>query len=167
MVTMNFHPSEIRTLIRIVTKRTGHPIRDEDLEQQAALKVIEAFTRLQHVDHPRALLLKIVEDTVRDYWRTRRTTEDLSTIDERFVAERPAYENDLDLQRRLEVLNRALDRLPQGARALLDLFYKDGQPVREIARLRSKSVSAVKMELLRARQSLARIVRSMGDKKSR
>jgi RNA polymerase sigma factor (sigma-70 family) len=164
---MNFDPAEIRTLIRAETRRTGAPVHDEDLEQDVALHAIEAFHRLNRVNHPRALLMKIVRDAVHDHWRRRRLSEDLDGIDERFVSHRPAFESDLDRERRVELLHHALDRLSSAKRTLLDLFYMHDYSISQIAKLRKKSISAVKMDLLRSRQSLARIVRSLATKKSR
>src|SRR5205809_8074473 len=126
---MNLDPVEIRILVRAVTKHTGTPIYDPDLEQDIALHALEAFERLDHVTHPRALLMKIVRDTVRDHWRRRRTSEDLDTIDERFIAHMPEIESDLDRCKRTELLRRALDRLSQPRRAVLDLFYVDDHSI--------------------------------------
>ena len=164
---MIFDPGEIRALIHLATKRTGTPVHDEDLEQEVALHALEAFRRLNNVTYPRALLMKIVEDAVRDHWRRRRTPEDLASIDERFVSQVPAFESNLDHQRRLELLRRALDRLPTAKRKMLELFYLSDHSILEIAALQGRSVSAVKMELARSRRSLARIFRLLGDKKPR
>lgn len=164
---MEINPVEIRTLVHIATRRTGVPLHDEDLEQEAALNALEAFSRLDHIPHPRALLMKIVFDTVRDHWRRRRPLEDLDSIDARFIAQLPTFESDLDFQRRLELLREGLAELPASSRSLLHLFYMDDHSIPIIARLQSKSISAVKMELLRARHRLARIVRSLATKKSR
>ena len=161
---MIFNPSDIRTLIHVATKRTGTPIHDEDLEQDIALHVLEAYLRLREVTHPRALLMKIVLDSVRDYWRRRRSPEELDNIDERFISESPAYESNLDHQRRVELLRRALDRLPKAKRALLELFYVSDHSISEIAALQGRSTSAVKMELARSRQSLSRIYFSIAKK---
>src|SRR5439155_686414 len=120
---MIFNPSDIRALIHMATRRTGAPVHDEDLEQDIAVHVIEAFQRLRNVAHPRGLLIKIVQDSVRDYWRRKRSPEDLGNIDERFISQAPEFETNLDQQRRLELLHRALDRLPATKRTLLELFY--------------------------------------------
>jgi DNA-directed RNA polymerase specialized sigma24 family protein len=40
----------------------------------------------------------------------------------------------------------------------LDLFYVEERSVAEIAGLQNKSISAVKMDLLRARRTLARLM---------
>ena len=164
---MNFDPADIRTLIRVATRRTGTPLHDEDLEQDVALHALEAFHRLAAVAHPRALLMKIVRDAVRDYWRRRRLSEDLEDINERFLAHEPEFELDLDRGRRADLLRRALAKLPAPKRTLLELFYIHDHSIQQIAKLHGKSISAVKMDLLRSRQSLARIVRSLASKKSR
>ena len=164
---MNLDPVEIRTLIHVATKRTGSPLHDEDLEQDVALHALEAVQRLGHVTHPRALLMKIVRDSVRDYWRRRRPLENLDAIDERFVAHMPEFESDLDCLRRLELLRRALVRLSESKRLVLDLFYLRDHSIAQIAEIQSRSISAVKMNLARSRRSLAQLVRSLAKKKSR
>src|SRR5262245_61055768 len=130
---MKFDPADIRTLIHVATKRTGTPVHDEDLEQDVALRALEAFHRLDRVTYPRALLMKIVNDAVRDHWRRRRPCEDLDDIQERLVAHLPALESHIDSERRLALLRRALDRLPLAKRALVELFYVHDCSIREIA----------------------------------
>jgi RNA polymerase sigma factor (sigma-70 family) len=164
---MNINPAEIRSLIHMATRRTGTPVHDEDLEQDVALHAIEAFRRLDSVRHPRALLMKIVCDAVRDHWRRRKSAEDLADIDERFLSHIPSLESEIDRGRSLALLHRALGRLPAPKRELLDLFYIQDHSIPAIAALQGRSVSAVKMELARSRRSLARIVRSFADKKTR
>ena len=161
---MIFNPSEIRALIHHATRRTGTPVHDEDLEQDVALRALEASQRLQEITHPRALLIKIVRDSVRDYWRRKRTTEELAAVDERFIADVPAFESKLDHNRRLEVLRRALNQLPPPKRRLLELFYLNDQSIPEIAAIQGRSISAVKMELARSRRSLSRIFFSISNK---
>ena len=164
---MNLNPVEIRALIHVITKCTGSPLHDEDLEQDVALQALEAVRRLEHVTHPRALLMKIVRDRVRDYWRRRRPLENVDSIDERFVAHMPEFETDLDCRRRLELLRRALDRLSESKRLVLDLFYLRDYSIQQIAEIQNRSISAVKMDLVRSRRSLAQIVRFLANKKSR
>src|SRR5262245_48115152 len=154
---MFFDPAEIRALIHVATKRTGTPVHDEDLEQDVVLHALEAFQRLRQVAYPRALLMKIVSDSVRDYWRRKRSLEDLAAIDERFVSHVPPLESNLDQERRLDQLRRALDRLPAAKRRLLELFYIGDHSIPQIAAMQGRSISAVKMDLARSRRSLSRI----------
>jgi RNA polymerase sigma-70 factor, ECF subfamily len=160
---MIFNPSDIRTLIHVATRKTGTPVHDEDLEQDVALRALAAFRRLDEVTHPRALLMKIVRDTLRDHWRKKRHSEELSEVDERITAFMPAVESRLDLEKQLEQLRLSLRRLPAAKRALLELFYIKDHSIREIAASQNRSISAVKMELARARRSLFRIFRSLSN----
>ena len=163
---MNLNPIEIRNLVHMATKRTGTPLHDEDLEQDVALHALEAFQRLPEVTHPRALLMKIVHDAVRDHWRRRRLSEDIESVDSRFIAQIPEFEFDLDARRQLELLRRAMDRLAQSKRAVLELFYLHEHSIQEIAGIQQRSISAVKMDLTRSRRSLARIVQILATKRS-
>jgi RNA polymerase sigma factor (sigma-70 family) len=161
---MNIDPNEIHLLVRIATRRTGRVLHDEDLNQDATLKAVEAFRRQFEVKHPRAFLRKVVLDAVSDHWRRRRPAEDLSEVDESRLAEIPRFEERLDAQRRLDLLRRAISQLDDGKKGLLDLFYMQELTVAEIASLRNKSVSAVKMELLRARRTLIKLVSELADR---
>src|SRR5205823_110720 len=163
---MNFSLADIRTLLHAATRRTGTPVRDEDLEQEIALHAICAFRRLGHVSHPYGLLMKIVNDKVRDHWRRRHWFEHIDSVDERFTSRSPDFEVMIDVRRRLDLLECALTRLPSEKRILMELFYEHEHSIPEIAKLQKRSVSAVKMELRRSRQALARIVRLLATKKS-
>ena len=169
MVTlkMEINPADIRTLIHIVTRKTGPPLHDEDLEQDVALRALEAVHRLKKIAYPKALLMKIVRDAVRDHWRRRRTSEGLNGIDERFLAHMPEFETEVDRRRLLDLVRRSIEQLPSSKRLLIDLFYHQDCSVADIARLQARSLSAVKMDLARCRRMLARIVRSGAIKKSR
>ena len=162
---MNIDPSEIRVLVRIATRRTGVPLNDEDLNQDATLKAVEAFRKQFEVRYPRAFLRKIVTDAVRDHWRKRRTTEDLDTVDERHFAYIPDFEDDLDRRSQADLLRLALDRLDNAKRTVVDLFYLEECSVAEIARIQRKSISAVKMDLFRARRLLVKIVEGFAKKR--
>jgi RNA polymerase sigma factor (sigma-70 family) len=162
---MNFDPCEIQLLVRIATQRTGHPLHDEDLNQEATLKAVEAFRKRFDVRYPHAFLRKIVWDAVCDHWRRRRSVEDLSTVDEQHLSESPSFEERLDRERRLDLLRRGMLQLDAGKRMTMELFYVEEQSIAEIARVQRKSPSAVKMELLRARRLLVKIVERLAERK--
>jgi RNA polymerase sigma-70 factor (ECF subfamily) len=163
---MQINPADIRLMVRVATQRTGTPLHDEDLEQDAMVKALEALRRRRDIRHPRAFLMKVVNDAVSDYWRRRRTMESLDLADDRFVS-LPEFEDRIDRIRREELLQRALRRLDPGKRAILDSHYSDGCTIAEIACRLNRSQSAVKMELMRTRRILAGIVRTLAAKKSR
>jgi len=62
----------VRSVIRFATRRTGSAIHDEDLEQEALLRILQAIHRRSRIEYPKALVVKIVRDTVADHWRQRR-----------------------------------------------------------------------------------------------
>ena len=162
---MEINPADIRAMVRVVTKRA--PGIDEDLEQEAALRAFEAVHKGTEVRHPRAFLMKIVHDTVVDHWRRRRLLENIADVDETRFAQPCRAEDDLDRRRLSDALRLALDELDSGKRATIDLYYREDFSIAEIAARQSKSASAVKMELLRARRVLSRKVVSLMKKKSR
>ncbi len=155
---MNFTPMQIRTIVRAITKQTGTPLHDEDLEQEAALRAVEAFGRNRVIEHPRAFLTKIVRDAVHDHWRRRRPSENIDTIDQRLLSESPAFEELIDKGRRAQMLHRAIQRLCPRKRSRWQLFYEQDRSILEIARDQGRTISAVKMDLLRTRHELARIL---------
>ena len=161
------NPAEVRELIRIATRRTGAPVFDEDLTQEVSLRALEAMRRAGHIEHPRAFLMKIVSDAVRDHWRKRRPVEALDAIDERLVCVRPDFEGSLDFARRSAALNHALAGLELSKRRLINLYYDEGLSVAEIARLQNRSIPSVKMALCRIRREIAGKVGIRPHKKSR
>jgi RNA polymerase sigma-70 factor (ECF subfamily) len=163
---MNIDASEIRMLIRLVTQRTGSPVHDDDLTQEVTLKVVEACRKQPEIRHPRAFLMKVVRDAVHDYWRRRRVVFDISTIDESRFAELPNFEGELDRRRQTDLLRRALLQMESSKRSTLELFYSNDCSIAEISRIRGKSESAIKTELMRTRRALAEIVRDLAKKKS-
>src|SRR5262245_5306369 len=162
---MHIDPSEIRIMVRAATRRTGAPVHDEDLEQDAMLRALQACRRQSEIRHPRAFLMKVVRDVVRDHWRRRRSFH-VAAIDESHFAQLPCFEDELDRKRRHELLRRALQQIDREKRTVLDLFYGESRTIAEIARCTNKSTSAVKMQLLRARRSLAEIVSALSREKS-
>jgi RNA polymerase sigma factor (sigma-70 family) len=155
---MQFDPSVIRTIVRCETQRTGAPLHDEDLEQDAALKACEAFQRQFDVRHPRAFLHKVVVDAIRDHWRRRRPFRHLEGLNETLLAMPPRLDERLDQQRRIDLIRQALRQLDTAKRSTLELFYLEELSVADIALKQKRSVSAVKMELVRARRLLGRIL---------
>lgn len=166
-----FSAGDVRELVRQALARTGDPIFDEDLLQEAHLRALDAFQRAGHVEFPRAFLTKVVCDTVCDHWRRAHLVQarsaDLDGIDPRFIRVQPCFEDDLDRKRRAKVLREAVARLTPSQQRLLNLHYDEGLTLVQISRRHRMSISAVKMQLLRTRRRLVQIVRTISLKKSR
>src|SRR6185436_10047794 len=101
----------------------------------------------------------IVWDVVRDHWRKRRTLEDIDTVDEQHLCIRPQLEDDLDRQRQNLLLRDAMMKLPPPRQKVLRSFYEEDLSIAEIAARENRTRSAVKMDLLRARRHLARMMK--------
>jgi len=138
--------------------RTIYGESNPDLEQEAFLRTLEAFRRAVRVEHPRALIWKIVRDTVADHWRARlrHQWDNVESVPEQVFAEFPDFEEDLDRQRREVWLEDAILSLGCDIRGPIYLFYMENYTIRTIARIYRKTPSAVKMALHRGRQRLSR-----------
>ena len=151
--------SYIRAVIRYATMRTGLPVLDEDLEQEAMLRVLRATQRIPHIKHPKAFVGKVVGDTVKDFWRKKRRLESPHLIPDQCLSFQQSFESRLDQARSHAELRRCLDRLPSKVRRALELFYIQDCSVREVATALAVSHSAAKMTLLRGRQELRRMMK--------
>jgi len=116
---MEFSAADVKVMLRGVAGRN-----DEDLEQEATLRAMQAFRGTAGaVRYPKAFLRKIVHDTVIDHWRRRRTYEDLDTVDEARLSQPCTAEVDLDRRRQREALRQAMTALDASKRATVNLFY--------------------------------------------
>lgn len=66
---------------------------------------------------------------------------------------------------KIETLKKVLDELPVGDRILLEMKYRDGQQIKEIAALLNKSDSAIKMKLKRAKAKANKIKRRLEEER--
>jgi len=64
---------------------------------------------------------------------------------------------------KIDMLKKVLAELPAGDRILLEMKYKEGQQIKEIAALLDKSDSAIKMKLKRAKAKAKKIKKSLED----
>src|SRR5438128_11752179 len=101
---MTVDPIQVRQFIRFATLRTGNAIFDDDLTQEACMRALDAFRRTRDVAHPRAFLMKIVCDTVRDHWRRRRPADRIDSVDERFLCFTPDLDTVIDRDRQSDLL---------------------------------------------------------------
>lgn len=64
---------------------------------------------------------------------------------------------------KIDMLKKVLKELPAGDRILLEMKYKEGQQIKEIAELLNKSDSAIKMKLKRAKAKAQKIKKSLEE----
>ena len=94
-------------------------------------------------------------------WRKRQSRDRLVLDDELFnaLADRMTAET-ASPSRRLDALEKCLNKLPQESRALVDARYVNGDPVQDIAGRLGRSVNVVSVTLFRIRKALLDCVRS-------
>lgn len=148
----------IRSVIRLATMRTGIPVLDNDLEQEALLRVLLASRRTSNIEYPKAFVAKIVRDTVQDYWRKHRRFENLDSIPEQVLSYRPTIEVHIDRERQRERLFQCLGRLSLKTRQAIELFYLNECSIDDLAASFHFSRSAAKMTLLRGRRELRKMM---------
>ncbi len=76
-----------------------------------------------------------------------KATKNFVLYDERFTGYEINFENKIDL-------DRMLAKLPTEEQEIFNLYYIDGYKIKEIAKIKKKSLSAIKMNLFRLRKKL-------------
>ena len=149
-------PEYAKSLVRLMASCITS-VLVEDLAQEALLKGVRAFQR-NHVEHPSAFFTKIVRDTVSGHWRRERVWLPLESIDPRKHNHVLHIEERIDLDKRIEQMREALRHLSHHERQLIHLFYGEGLSLGQLSAMSGKSISALKMTLLRARTKIRRTI---------
>jgi RNA polymerase sigma factor (sigma-70 family) len=88
-------------------------------------------------------------------------SEDVSKISKETEVEVP---DSVLLEMKKERLEKVLERLPPGDRAILEMKYSDDLPIKDIGDILGKTESAIKMQIMRAKQkSMALYKEFYGD----
>lgn len=131
-------------LYRFCLVQTGNPQDAEDALQEVLCKRLCRAPAFSGAEQERSWLFRVAVNQCRDMLRRRRRAGEVPLTEDI-----PLAEEDLGLWS----LVRAL---PEPQRAAIHLHYGEGWSVEETARILGVSVSAVKMRLLRGRESLRR-----------
>lgn len=125
----------------------GSPADADDAVQEVFLRLFRRSAPLQGEEHLRRWLLRVTanycKDVLKSPWRRRRVS--LAEVPD----EAPAFRREEERE-----LYEAVMALPEKYRAVLDLFYYEDLPVKEIARALGLSDTAVTTRLSRARALL-------------
>jgi RNA polymerase sigma factor (sigma-70 family) len=129
-------------------------VRDVAESHDVAQEVfLTAWTKITALDNPASFgpwIRQITRNTALTTYRSRQRREQRVVSDEEGVAS--AVVEDPHLEREEQrLVQEALDALPDEARDVMILFYREGQSVRQVAELLELSEAAVKKRLSRAR----------------
>ncbi len=131
-------------LLRLSLVMLGNEADAEDAVQETVIKYMLCAPDFKNNEHEKAWLIKVITNKCRDMLRYK-SAHPLVDIEQ--LSELPAYSSDSSI---LE----ALMELPEKFRLVLLLYYVEGYSAKEIAQIIGRSVSAVKMRLMKGRKLL-------------
>lgn len=163
-------------------KQTAYAVRDDhaalDIVQDAMLKLAESYCQRPVAEYP-MLFQRILQNTMRDYWRRQKVrnlwTSLLSSFGaghddedhdplEMLSGEDDADEPDIQLERSqtIAIIEEALQKLPARQREAFVLRYWEDMDVAETAAAMRCSQGSVKTHCSRAVHALASILEKQG-----
>lgn len=122
----------------------GNPHDVQDVLQEVLIRYMEKAPAFTSVDHEKAWLLRVTSNCCKDCLRFRKRQ---SCLDPKQLQEYLSANEDRQLLQELYTL-------PAKWKTVLLLYYFEGYPVKEIAKILKLSESAVKKRLQRAREAL-------------
>jgi len=133
---------------------TGNPHEAEDLLQEVSVALWEGFERFDEKRSFTGWALGIARHKVID-WRGRRgRREAVLALDVLDAIGCTALEESELLAERRSALHRCIDALPAHLRDMVELRYRDGLPLEDLAARIRRNVGAIQMALVRVRRSL-------------
>ena len=173
----------LRAVERRAFKQTVYAVRDDhaalDIVQDAMLKLAEKYADKTAAEYP-MLFQRILQNTMRDYWRRQKvrnlwTTllssfgagqdgeddhDPLDTIDVEDEGTNPAIQ--LERSQTMKIIEKALEKLPARQREAFVLRYWEDMDVAETAEMMGCSQGSVKTHCSRAVHTLASLLEKQG-----
>lgn len=154
---MNNEISSYKAIVRAVIKKiTGN--YNEDLEQEAYLKIWQNQSSYQEKGKKSAWLGMLTANLCRDYLKSRFNKYNDSTLQGEIIEKvsvTPKYEEKIDKKKRQKIILKAVDELPKELRQVIILYEFEEKPYKEIADKLKIAEGTVKSRLFNARKILA------------
>ncbi len=125
-----------------------------DMVQDSFVKAYGSLAQCQERDRFGAWLFRIMKNRCRDYLAEHRRRDVPLEPDAPFASTRDDPERDLERKRMRSAVERALGELPDAHREAFLLKHVEGLSYDEMAARLGDGVSALKMRVMRARESL-------------
>jgi RNA polymerase sigma-70 factor, ECF subfamily len=173
----------LRDVERRAFKQTVYAVRDDhaalDIVQDAMLKLAEKYADKPVSEYP-MLFQRILQNTMRDYWRRQKVRNLWTTLLSSFGAGKDGEEDhdpldsidvedegtnpaiQLERSQTLQLIEKALEKLPARQREAFVLRYWEDMDVAETAAMMGCSQGSVKTHCSRAVHSLAAILEKQG-----
>jgi RNA polymerase sigma-70 factor, ECF subfamily len=173
----------LRDVERRAFKQTVYAVRDDhaalDIVQDAMLKLAEKYADKPVTEYP-MLFQRILQNTMRDYWRRQKvrnlwTTllssfgagqngeedhDPLDTIDVEDESSNPMIQ--LERSQTIKIIEKAIEKLPARQREAFVLRYWEDMDVAETAEMMGCSEGSVKTHCSRAVHTLATLLEKQG-----
>ena len=140
-------------IYRLAYVRTGSRADAEDVTQEVFLRLVRTGQTFQSEEHCRAWLLRVAGNLSKNRldYTARRSPDELK--------EELAAQGREDLSFVWE----AVKQLPQEQRACIHLFYYEGYPTRDVARMLGRKESTIRSDLRRGREKLKGLLKEAYD----
>jgi RNA polymerase sigma-70 factor (ECF subfamily) len=131
----------------------GNREEAEEASQDVFLKCFNNINQLEDIDKFPHWLLKIAYSKSIDYVRKKKKTR--SSIDEMNDLAQPESRRESDtLLDQSEIFRVALKTLDEDERGIINLYYQEDIPVKEIVDITGMTASNIKIKLFRARKKI-------------
>lgn len=155
-----------RSILRFFANKAGPDC--EDLIQATFLGCLEGIDRFRGDSSFRTLLFAIAWNKLRKHNLDRgRAHAPLHPVDEPPHTSAPTFGTMFAARQEQDLLRVAMLRLPVDTQAMLELYYWEAMPVKEIATVLERTVGAVKTRMKRGREQLERECKALHKSRSR
>lgn len=173
----------LRDVERRAFKQTVYAVRDDhaalDIVQDAMLKLAEKYADKPLAEYP-MLFQRILQNTMRDYWRRQKVRNLWTTLLSSFGAGKDGEEDhdpldsidvedegtnpaiQLERSQTMKIIEKALEKLPARQREAFVLRYWENMDVAETAAMMGCSQGSVKTHCSRAVHTLAAMLEKQG-----
>ena len=155
---MNNEITSYKAIVRAVIKKiTGN--YNEDLEQEAYLKIWQNQNNYQDEGKKSSWLGVVTANLCRDYLKSRFNKYNNCTLQGEIIEKVsviPKYEEKIDKKKRQKIILKAVDELPADLRKVIILYEFEEKSYKEIADKLKIAEGTVKSSLFNARKILAK-----------
>ena len=155
LLVKKWHPKLVRQAYRL----TGDKDAANDVVQESWQGIIKGLGKLRDPVTFPAWAYQIVTRRSADW--IRKLQKDRKITKEEVKSIEIAENEDEDTEDRLKLLRKALHELPREQRVILDLFYLEQLPVKNISNILMLPIGTVKSRLFYAREHLKKIYKKI------
>lgn len=151
----------LAAIYRFVFLKTGQKADTQDLVHEIFLNAWKNIEDYDHQGHPfSSWLYQIARNKVIDHYRTKKMNLDIDQVDEDAFKTVMVIEKNLDREKNMELVQKALKRLGEEQQTVLIMRFVEDLSYKETANVLDKSEGAIRLIQHRAIQNLKKIINS-------